>query len=108
MSIALSVRLPEEVMRELEEVASLLDRPKTHIVHKALEPHLEENVDYLVALERLRDKDDRIISGEGSRWIRKHPGGFSSVWKRSWERIPDRGTPLSGQFKSSKDCLNTG
>ncbi|MCD6462029.1 MAG: ribbon-helix-helix protein, CopG family [Thermoplasmata archaeon] len=64
MSVALSVRLPEEVMRELEEVASLLDRPKTYIVRKALEAYLEEYVDYLVALERLRDKDDRIISGE--------------------------------------------
>ncbi|MCD6383877.1 MAG: ribbon-helix-helix protein, CopG family [Thermoplasmata archaeon] len=64
MSVALSIRLPEEIMRELEAVANLLDRPKTYIIRKALEVYLKEYVDYLVALERLKDKDDMIISGE--------------------------------------------
>ena len=49
-------------MRELEEVANLLDRSKTYIVRKALEAYLEDYVDYLIAMERLKDKDDKIIS----------------------------------------------
>ena len=69
MSVALSVRLPEDIMRELEEVANLLERPKTYIVRKALEAYLEEYSDYLIALERLRDKDDLIIS---SKELREH------------------------------------
>ena len=71
MSVALSVRLPEDIMRELEEVANLLERPKTYIVRKALEAYLEEYSDYLIALERLRDKDDSIIS---SKELREHLG----------------------------------
>lgn len=58
-------------MRELEEVANLLERPKTYIVRKALEAYLEEYSDYLIALERLRDKDDLIIS---SKELREHLG----------------------------------
>lgn len=49
-------------MHELEEVANLLDRSKTYIVRKALEAYLEDYVDYLIAMERLKDKDDKIIS----------------------------------------------
>ena len=71
MSVALSVRLPEDIMRELEEVANLLERPKTYIVRKALEAYLDEYSDYLIALERLRDKDDSIIS---SKELREHLG----------------------------------
>ncbi|MCD6481465.1 MAG: ribbon-helix-helix protein, CopG family [Thermoplasmata archaeon] len=71
MSVALSVRLPDNIMRELEEVANLLERPKTYIVRKALEAYLEEYSDYLIALERLRDKDDSIIS---SKELREHLG----------------------------------
>ena len=58
-------------MRELEKVANLLERPKTYIVRKALEAYLEEYSDYLIALERLRDKDDLIIS---SKELREHLG----------------------------------
>jgi len=62
MSEAISVRLPEDVARRLDELAKSLDRPKTYIVTKALREYLEEYEDYLIALQRLRDKDDRIVS----------------------------------------------
>jgi len=39
-----------------------LDRPKTYIVTKALREYLEEYEDYLIALHRLSDKDDKIVS----------------------------------------------
>ncbi len=67
MSVTLSVRLPEDIADELEDLARLLDRPKTYIVKKALEEYLDEYADYLVALERLRDKDDGVISAEEMR-----------------------------------------
>ena len=62
MSEAISVRLPENVARRLNELAKSLDRPKTYIVTKALKEYLEEYEDYLIALHRLNDKDDRVVS----------------------------------------------
>ncbi|MDG6910994.1 MAG: ribbon-helix-helix protein, CopG family [Nitrososphaerota archaeon] len=62
MSEAVSVRLPEDIAKRLGELAKSLDRPKTYIVTKALKEYLEEYEDYLVALHRLNDKDDRLVS----------------------------------------------
>jgi len=62
MSEAVSIRLPEDVARRLDQLAKSLDRPKTYIVTKALREYLEEYEDYLVALHRLRDKDDKLVS----------------------------------------------
>lgn len=62
MNDAVSVRLPEDVARRLDQLAKSLDRPKTYIVTKALREYLEEYEDYLIALHRLNDKDDRVVS----------------------------------------------
>lgn len=61
MSEAVSVRLPEDIAKRLDELARSLDRPKTYIVTKALREYLEEYEDYLIALHRLNDKDDRAV-----------------------------------------------
>ena len=62
MSEPVSVRLPEDVAKRLDELARSLDRPKTYIVTKALREYLEEYEDNLIALHRLQDKDERILS----------------------------------------------
>ena len=62
MSEAVSVRLPEDVAKRLNELARSLDRPKTYIVTKALREYLEEYEDYLIAMHRLNDKNDRVVS----------------------------------------------
>ncbi len=62
MSEAVSVRLPEEVAKQLDDLAKSLDRPRTYIITKALREYLEEYEDYLVALHRLNDKNDRMVS----------------------------------------------
>ena len=67
MSTTVSLRLPDETVHELGELASAIERSKTYIIRKAIENYLQEYADYLVALERLRDKDDEIISGEKMR-----------------------------------------
>jgi RHH-type rel operon transcriptional repressor/antitoxin RelB len=63
MSVSISVRLPEEIARALEDVAKSTERPKTFLIRKALESYLAEYADYQIALERLRNKDDAVISG---------------------------------------------
>ncbi len=62
MSVSISVRLPEEVARALEELAKVTERPKTFLIRKALESYLGEYADVQIALDRLRDKDDAVIS----------------------------------------------
>lgn len=62
MSDTISVRLPEDMAKRLDELAKSLDRSKTYIVTKALREYLEEYEDYLIALHRLNDKNDRVIS----------------------------------------------
>ena len=63
MSVSISVRLPEEIARALEDLAKTTERPKTFLIRKALESYLAEYADYQIALERLRNKDDAVISG---------------------------------------------
>ena len=62
MPEAISIRLPGDIADRLDELAKSLDRPKTYIVTKALREYLEEYEDYLIALHRLNDKDDRMVS----------------------------------------------
>ena len=71
MSTAISLRLPDELLKALEAVAKSIDRPKTQLIRKALEAYLAEYADYQIALDRLRDKDDEVIS---SRELRKRLG----------------------------------
>ena len=64
---AISLRLPERVAHDLHKLASLTERPKSYLIRKAVENYLAEYADYQVALDRLRDKDDGIISGSDLR-----------------------------------------
>lgn len=63
MSVSISIRLPEEIARALDEPSKVTERPKTFLIRKALESYLAEYGDYEIALDRLRDKDDAVISG---------------------------------------------
>ena len=62
MSHAISVRLPEELTEGLDKVAKAVDRPKTYLIKKAIEAYLSEYADYQIALDRLRDKTDSIVT----------------------------------------------
>ncbi len=59
---SVSIRLPDDVARSLEDLAATIDRPKTYVIRKAIEEYLREYADYLIALERLNDKDDAVLS----------------------------------------------
>ncbi len=62
MQTSISVRLPNETARALEELSAATDRPKTYFIVKALDVYLAEYADYQTALDRLRNKDDPLIS----------------------------------------------
>ena len=60
----ISVRLPDEVVYALDRVSSEVDRPRSYLIRKAVESYLDEYAEYQVALDRLRDKDDKVVSGK--------------------------------------------
>lgn len=64
MSEAVSVRLPKDITKRLNKLAKTLERSKTYIIKRALQEYLEEYEDYLIALNRLSDKEDTIITQE--------------------------------------------
>ncbi|HEY5530450.1 MAG TPA: ribbon-helix-helix domain-containing protein [Candidatus Anoxymicrobiaceae bacterium] len=58
----ISMRIPEDVLSELDELASLLGRSRSSLINEAIATYVTEYNDYLLALHRLLDKDDDIIS----------------------------------------------
>ena len=64
MSAAISIRLPEDLAKQLDNVAKEAERPRSFIIQKALESYLEDYADLKVALDRLHDKADPVISGK--------------------------------------------
>lgn len=67
MSKMYNVRLPDELAGVMEDIAKTTERPKSYIVRKALEIYAKEYYDYQAALDRLRDKDDKIIKSKDMR-----------------------------------------
>lgn len=67
MSVPLSVRLPERLAAELDEVAAAAERSRSFVVQKAIEAYLAEQADLQVALDRLNDSTDEVISLDAMR-----------------------------------------
>jgi RHH-type transcriptional regulator, rel operon repressor / antitoxin RelB len=67
MSVALSVRLPNGLAAELDEVAAATERSRSYLVQKAIEAYLAEQADLQVALDRLNDARDPRISLDAMR-----------------------------------------
>lgn len=64
MSTAISVRLPDDLARRLDGMADETDRPRSYIIQKALESYLADYADLQVALDRLHDQTDPIVTGK--------------------------------------------
>ena len=71
MSTAVSIRLPDHLAKELDQIAEETERPRSFHVQKALETYVEDFADLQIALDRLRDPSDAVVS---SRDIRKSLG----------------------------------
>jgi len=64
MSIAVSIRLPDELARELDGISKETERPRSYIIQKALESYIEDYADLQIALDRLHDRTDANVSGK--------------------------------------------
>jgi len=71
VNTAVSVRLPEDLIRQIESIAQETERSKSFHIQKALEAYVEEFADLQIALDRLRDQTDPTI---GSKELKKTLG----------------------------------
>ena len=62
MSIAVSVRIPSALARRLDAIARESERSRSFVIQKALEAYLEDYADLQIALDRLRDTTDPVVS----------------------------------------------
>lgn len=67
MSTAISIRLPKDLAEQLDSIAEDTERPRSYIIQKAIESYIEDYADLQVALDRLHDKTDQVISGKALR-----------------------------------------
>jgi len=67
VSTAISVRLPENLAIRLDSISKETERPRSFIIQKALESYIEDFADLQIALDRLRDKGDEVVSSKEMR-----------------------------------------
>lgn len=67
MSTAISIRLPKDLANQLDCIAKETERPRSFIIQKALEFYIEDFADLQIALDRLHDKRDEVISAKEMR-----------------------------------------
>jgi predicted DNA-binding protein len=64
MSNVVATRFPQKVIDDLDEVARERKRTRAEIIREAVEVYLAEWADYAIALDRLNDPNDPILSEE--------------------------------------------
>ena len=64
MSNVVATRFSDEVLAELDDVARELRRTRAELIRRAVEIYLAEYADHQIALERLNDPTDPIVSSE--------------------------------------------
>ena len=62
MNTSLSVRISEPLARELDEVAKSTERSSSFHIQQALKSYLREQADLQIALDRLQDSTDPVVS----------------------------------------------
>jgi RHH-type rel operon transcriptional repressor/antitoxin RelB len=67
VSTAVSVRLPKNLSDQLDSISKETERSRSFIIQKALESYIEDYADLQIALDRLHDKGDEIVSSKDMR-----------------------------------------
>lgn len=60
----ITARLPEELVREMDEAAKRLRRSRAQLVRRAIEYYLDDLKDLKLGLEQLQDPADPILDWE--------------------------------------------
>lgn len=67
MTSPISIRLPKNLADQLENIAKETERSRSFIIRKALELYVDDFADLQVALDRLHDQGDPIVSAKEMR-----------------------------------------
>ena len=67
MTNTISVRISKELDNELEHIAKETERSKSFHIQKAIKLYLQDRADLQIALDRLNDSSDSIITIEDMR-----------------------------------------
>jgi len=62
MSTSISVRLPDNLANELDNISRETERSKSFHIQKAVEIYIAERADFQIAFDRLKDHTDPVIS----------------------------------------------
>jgi RHH-type rel operon transcriptional repressor/antitoxin RelB len=60
----IAVRIPMDIEKKLDQLAAKTNRTKSYYVRKAIEEFLEDEADYLLAMERIQKNNPRISLDE--------------------------------------------
>jgi RHH-type rel operon transcriptional repressor/antitoxin RelB len=64
LSTPISFRISEDLAKRLDSIVKETERPRSYIIQKALESYLEDYADLQIALDRLHNKTDEVVSGK--------------------------------------------
>jgi len=67
MSQVISIRISDEISKELENIAEETERAKAFHVNKAIESYIQNYADLQIALDRLHNPNDVTITSEEMR-----------------------------------------
>jgi len=62
MSTSVSIRISDDLIEKLDDLAKETERSRSFLIQKALEAYLDELADLQIALDRLHDATDAVIS----------------------------------------------
>lgn len=60
----ITARLPDKLVKSLDNVASKSGRPRSELIRRAIESYVEDYKDLSLAVERLRDPADPVLDWE--------------------------------------------
>jgi predicted DNA-binding protein len=61
------LHLDEETVERLEDISKATDCSKSHLIREAISLYLAEYTDYHIALDRLHDSSDDVVSSREMR-----------------------------------------
>lgn len=61
MSI-IPLRIESDMEKQLGRIAHELKRPKSYIIREAINEYIKDTVDYEIAVARMKDKNDEILT----------------------------------------------
>lgn len=64
MKATVSIRLPDELTKHLDDIAQETERPRSFHIQKALEAYIEDFAYLRIAIDRLRNPKDAVITGK--------------------------------------------